>query len=330
MPQASGKILVIRGGAIGDFILTIPVLTALREQFPEIRIELLGYSQVAQLAFAAGLVDRVRPIDARPMASFFAKGGPLPQDWADYFASFAIVLSYLFDPDGIFQENVARCSKAQFLTGPHRPNETGDLHATDAFLRPLERLAIFNPDPVARIKLPLSVAPPVPALEVSHSTDPLPADSQLLSGWLALHPGSGSERKNWPEENWAALLRELCAQTALRFLLVGGEAEGDRLKRLAAAIPGPRRRIAQSLPLPELALLLQQCSVYLGHDSGISHLAAALGLPGLLLWGHTRTEIWRPRHEQIHLLSDPRGLAHLPVAKVLRALHQHLFPGSRS
>jgi heptosyltransferase-2 len=109
------KILVIRGGAIGDFILTLPVLSALRQQFPETRLELLGYPHIAQLALAGGLVDAVRSIEARALAGFFAQGGRLDPELADYFSSFALILSYLYDPDGIFQENIARIARTHSL-----------------------------------------------------------------------------------------------------------------------------------------------------------------------------------------------------------------------
>src|SRR5207245_11414227 len=94
---------------------------------------------------------------------------------------------------------------------------------------------------------------------------------------LALHPGSGDERKNWPEANWADLLHYLIQATDLKLLVIGGEAEGERLQRLAAALPPVRTRVAQSLPLIDLARLLQGCAAFIGHDSGISHLAAAVG-----------------------------------------------------
>src|SRR6185295_18888954 len=101
----------------------------------------------------------------------------------------------------------------------------------------------------------------------------------------------GSEQKNWPEEKWAALLQYLMNSTRYQVLLVGGEAEGSRLQQLAAALPPARIRVAQSLPLPELGRLLQRCAAFVGHDSGISHLAAALGVPSLVLWGDTIEEI---------------------------------------
>ncbi len=75
--MSQGKILVIRGGAIGDFILTLPVLAALRRQFPDTALEVLGYPHIASLAAAGQLVDAVRPIEARPLAGFFARAGDL-------------------------------------------------------------------------------------------------------------------------------------------------------------------------------------------------------------------------------------------------------------
>src|SRR5437899_6631519 len=137
------KILVIRGGAIGDFILTLPVLAALRQHFPQTRLEVLGYPHIGQLALAGGLADDVRSIEAGPLAGFFARNGSLNPALQEYFASFAIIISYLYDPDEFFQSNVARCSQAQYIAGPHRPDEQAGLHATKVFLRPLERLAIF-------------------------------------------------------------------------------------------------------------------------------------------------------------------------------------------
>src|SRR5260221_5504612 len=64
MGSTQGNILVIRGGAIGDFILTLPVLSALRQHFPRVRLEILGYPHIAHLALAGRLADHVRSIEA--------------------------------------------------------------------------------------------------------------------------------------------------------------------------------------------------------------------------------------------------------------------------
>lgn len=295
-----GKILVIRGGAIGDFILTLPAIAALRQQFPQAHLEVLGYPHIVQLAEAGGLVNRVQPIEARGLASFFARDGELPEDLRDYFSEFNIIVSYLYDPDEIFQTNVKRCSPGQFIVGPHRPDETQRTHATNVFLKPLERLAIFEAASMPRLALGKRLSTTTPQ--------------------FALHPGSGSERKNWPEDNWLALIEQLLATTNANLLLVGGEAEGEKLQRLAAALPPTRCVVAKSLPLTELARRLQACVGFVGHDSGITHLAAALGLPCLVLWAHTAEEIWRPQGERVQILRELSGLDQLSVARVIAEL----------
>jgi heptosyltransferase-2 len=307
--QRQNKILVIRGGAIGDFILTLPVFAALRQQFPKTHLEVLGYPHIAELARVGRLVDQVQSIEARALAGFFARDAQPEDKLRNYFASFAVIISYLYDPDAIFQENVARCSKAQFIAGPHRPDELAGTHATAVFLKPLERLAIFDADSVPR--LALNSQPSIP-------------------NQLAFHPGSGSEKKNWPEARWAELLQHLVRTTGLSFLIVGGEAEKGRLGRLAATLPAWRYQIARNLPLTELAQRLVRCAGYIGHDSGITHLAAALGLPALVLWGESVEAVWRPLGENVTIIRDPDGLAALSVAMVVEHLNRlQIVPGQR-
>ncbi len=314
MKSARGKILVIRGGAIGDFILTLPAIAALRRQFPQAHLEVLGYPHIIQLAQAGGLVDRAESIEARALAGFFARHGSLDPDLSDYFSEFDIIISYLFDPDEIFRTNVARCSTAQFIVGPYRPKETEKLHATKVYLLPLERLAIFDADHV-------------PRLDVSNVSDARGAkDKSVGPPTVALHPGSGSEKKNWPEEKWVELLRYLVGFTDFNLLLVGGEAEGERLQRLAAALPPIRTDVAQSLPLPSLARLLQRSVGFVGHDSGISHLAAALGVPGVVLWGNSVEEIWRPPHQSVVILKNPSGIRMITAEQVAAKLKQIVRP----
>ena len=287
MSSFRGKILVIRGGAIGDFILTLPAIAALRRQFPEAHLEVLGYPHIIQLAIAGGLVDRAQSIEAGALAGFFARGGKLSEDLADYFSEFDLVVSYLYDPDEIFKTNVRRCTGGQFIEGPHRPDEKGGLHATKVYLQPLERLAIFDADHVPRLRLGGQAPDSANAMAGSTEAERAVNGKPECYSTAALHPGSGSERKNWPEAKWSELLQYLMQATRMQVLLIGGEAEGERLQRLAAALPPRRCRVAQSLPLTELAALLGQCALFVGHDSGISHLAAAVGLPGLILWGET-------------------------------------------
>jgi heptosyltransferase-2 len=305
------RILVIRGGAIGDFILTLPAIAALRRQFPQAHLEVLGYPHIAQLAVAGGLADRVQPIEARGLAGFFARSGTLEPDLVDYFSEFDLVISYLYDPDEIFKTNVCRCAVGQFIVGPHRPDETERTHATQVYLKPLERLAIFDADPVPRL---------------SFNSQPLGAAKRSEDGstlnQLALHPGSGSEKKNWPEAKWAGLIQQIMATTNWELLLVGGEAEGERLRRLATVLPPARYSIAQGLPLAKLAQRIQSGAAFVGHDSGITHLAAAVGLPCVVLWADTLEEVWRPQGEQLVVLKEITGVRAISVEKVMNELRQ--------
>ncbi len=121
-------------------------------------------------------------------------------------------------------------------------------------------------------------------------------------------------------------MQHLIVETSTQLVIVGGEAEGDRLERLAQPLPPGRVQIARSLPLTDLAERLAGCAAFVGHDSGISHLAAALGLPTLALWGNTVEEVWRPQGEQVTVVREVGGLAALSVARVLCELNR-VLPG---
>src|SRR6266513_186963 len=134
------RILVIRGGAIGDFILTLPALKALREAQPEAHIEILGYKHIAALAENRFFAQAVRSIEYGPLASFFAKDGELPSELANYFASFDLIISYLYDPDRIFENNLRRCGVKKLIRGPARIENSE--HAARQLARPLEEIGI--------------------------------------------------------------------------------------------------------------------------------------------------------------------------------------------
>src|SRR5262249_20335673 len=100
------RILVIRGGAIGDFILTLPALKALRDARPQAHMEILGYKHIAVLAENRFYAQAVRSIEYGPLARFFASNSELPTELPDYFASFDVIISYLYDPDRILENNL--------------------------------------------------------------------------------------------------------------------------------------------------------------------------------------------------------------------------------
>jgi len=131
---------------------------------------------------------------------------------------------------------------------------------------------------------------------------------------IAIHPGSGSLTKNWPAALWLRLAEDIqTAHPQVEIVFVSGEAEQER-GTLPENITFQRW---QGLPLVELADRLGTCSLFLGHDSGISHLASACGVPALLLFGPTDPATWAPPQSNVRLLRAPGGeLNKLPYEAV--------------
>jgi heptosyltransferase-2 len=143
---------------------------------------------------------------------------------------------------------------------------------------------------------------------------------ELPNNVIALHPGSGSTRKNWRIERWIELGDRLLGDNR-SLLIVSGEADQAQFDVLQKAWNRGDVRFATNLPLPNLAAVLAD-TVFIGHDSGISHLSAAAGAKCLLLFGPTDPEIWAPAGENVKLIRAPDGdLNRLSLEPVLRALN---------
>lgn len=136
------RFLVLRGGAIGDFIVTLPALTVLRQRWPDAYIELTGYPHVAGLALDGGLVDRVESLDRARIANFFSLLPNFTRDQVDHIRSFDLVISYLHDPDGSVRKNLEWAGAGQVIYGS--PIVEPGCHAVDHLLKPLQTLAIYG------------------------------------------------------------------------------------------------------------------------------------------------------------------------------------------
>jgi heptosyltransferase-3 len=313
------RVLVIRGGAIGDFILTLPALKALRDAYPFAHIEILGYKHIAALGENRFYAQAVRSIEYGPLASFFTKNSELPAELAAYFASFDLIISYLYDPDRIFESNLRRCGVENLFCGRAKIVETSG-HAARQLAQPIEQLGVTVADLTEQIFL--SVDDRRFAQEFLRSS---------LQPIVAIHPGSGSEKKNWPLENWIELLsskhgvsrtkRELGSiGKQLSVIVVSGEADNTQTVQLEDAWKDPDVRFAKNLPLPQLAAVLEH-TIFVGHDSGISHLAAAAGAKCILLFGPTDPSVWAPRNKNAQVLRAPsRDLGDLEIVDVEAAV----------
>ena len=304
------RILVIRGGAIGDFVLTLPALKLLRDRFPTARIELLANESIAALAENRFYADAVRSLESASLAKFFAKNAAVPSAWSAYFAGFDFTISYLFDPERIFETNLRRAGTKSFLAGPSKLDNSE--HAALQLARPLAALGLHLSDPAAR-------------LYPSEADRALAARfaGEARKGAVVLHPGSGSETKNWATENWRAL-GDILLSKGRSLLVISGEADEERVRSLEAAWSGQPVQFVKNLPLPPLAALLEN-SFFIGHDSGISHIAAAVGARCLLLFGGTDPAIWAPANKNVTVLRAPEGeMALLQVSSVAAALRAAL------
>src|ERR1017187_9427713 len=103
--------------------MTLPALGALRERWPEARIEVLGYPHITELANRRHYADATRSIEARALAGFFVPQGVLDQALRAYVGSFQVVISYLYDPDRVFAENVRACGVRQLIEASPRPTD---------------------------------------------------------------------------------------------------------------------------------------------------------------------------------------------------------------
>lgn len=289
---APQRILFLRGGALGDFLLTLPAIRAVREAFPAGRLSLLASPAHGKFALWLGLVDEIRDLDSAEFAPCFEPGASLAPEWQDWLSRHDAAVSWLHDSTGTLHRRLGALIPAVHRGIP-RPVEPGP-HAVHQLSAVLTKLCISPASPGHPLALPMPVPP-----------------ERRPAAMLALHPGSGSPRKNWPAARWSELLRHpaLCSRWR-SLLLISGEAEhgtgAPQFIQNAATDAGWHVQRADSLALPELAMQLAACSFFLGHDSGVSHLAGLLGLPGAVLFGPGNADVWAPVGA-IRVLHAPGG-----------------------
>lgn len=307
MPEAirshAPRFLILRGGAIGDFIATLPVLQALRAQWPEACIEIWGYPHIAELAVAAGLAQSVVSLDRAEMARFFVPEPSFTDAQVAAVRSFDLVFNYLHDPVGQVRSNLLLAGAKQVLSGSPLIKRG---HAVPFLLEPLQALALYEDDLVPTLDFP--------AEQRARGRERLRALG-LRGQPVAVHPGSGSPAKNWPVERFVEIVRRL-RDSGREAVLVLGEADAAEAAVFARDIP--ELPMLTGLALVELAPALAECAAFLGNDSGIAHLAAAVGLPVVALFGPSNADIWAPRGRGgVRVLRAPEGeLERLTVSAV--------------
>ena len=246
--------LVIRPGAIGDLIVSLPAIACLAAE----SLEVWTSARTVPLVRFAG---RVRAIASTGL-DLLGVTEP-PAGLIDALREFDSIVSWYGANRPEFRETVAALG-LPFTFLAALPAEGAVLHATDFYLEQVRGIAACSSDGIPRIEC---------AVE--------------RGDYAGIHPFSGSARKNWPLERFRALAEKL--QRVMPVKWCAGEDDPP----LAGAV-----RIDD---LFELACWLAKARVYIGNDSGITHLAAAVGTPVLALFGPTDPEVWAPRGPHVRV-----------------------------
>ncbi len=311
------RILVIRGGAIGDVILTLPAIGTLRLAFPNAHIDVLGDAKRVCLARHPAYADAISDAEQWELYRLFGHEPRVSQQLAAYLSGFDLILSYLPTPDATFTDNLKRYCPGKTLAWP--PHPRGGTHATDHLLQPALRFVGQVPPAQPCV---------YPDTESRQAAGRFWQSAGLPEqGVLAVHPGSGGRHKLWPSQGWQQVMAWASGK-GVPGLLICGPAEEERGIGPLLTLLSPAWKVLRNAPLPELAAILARCEVFVGHDSGVTHLAAAVGTRTLALFGPTDPLVWGPRSERacvMHPASPgPLGLHNLPAEAVIRALRAML------
>jgi len=299
------RILVIRPGALGDVLLTLPALRLLQMHRPEATITLMAAPGSGALARDFGFVAHTVALEQAGFSTFFGHER-LDERLGEYFGRFDWIISYFADPEGVLAGNLRRCVDEVLAIPPQPPDR---VHAAEHLARPIA-------DRVGVKEIP-RVALEVPERHHHAAATFLARAGGREARLIGIHPGSGSRKKNWPLESFAALARQLRSR-GFRPVVVTGLVEEDRGEAIDEAFRTCDPIRAHDLELGLLAGLLAKCEGYVGNDSGVTHLAAMVGTPTVAIFGSTDPAVWAPRGRHVTVLG---GEAPPPSpAQVLAAL----------
>jgi len=312
------RVLVIFPGALGDLICLGPALRVLARRHHGATLELMAREELARFAVDRIGIPRIgiarshsralsgaHSIDRREVAALFAEDPDLTEA-ARLFRPFTRIYSFFASDDAHFRralEAVAMPGAVSFHA--FRPICSG--HVAAGYLDAIcERGAPTDEYLDAHVD--------VLADDIAEATQALARLGLGDARLVLFFPGSGSQHKNWPAENFVALADALAPP--LRALVVLGPAEST-LEPLFIARGTARLR---DQPLGTIAGLARLAAGFVGNDSGVSHLAAAAGAPGVAIFGSTDPDRWRPlgRVRVVQALK----LADLTSAEVAAALKE--------
>lgn len=293
------RILIIRPGAIGDTLLTLPVLQTLRQHYATPHITFVGNAAVLPLLLASGMVDAASDYQGLQWSELFSSKGIQHPDTLAMLEQATLVICWLRDPDGIVERNLSNAGPGQVIVAPGRPTANDRTHIVQ-YLAQTIGLQASEANFVLRL--------------------PNVLQDMRQTNSLAIHPGSGGAQKCWPAPRFVAVIRHFLGK-GRRVLLLSGPADRERMQAILDALPErpEHLKIMQDAPLLDVAYALLQCRCYLGNDSGITHLAAMLGLPTLALFGASDPAVWYPVGRAVKVIAAP-GLEEISIYTVIETM----------
>jgi 3-deoxy-D-manno-octulosonic-acid transferase/heptosyltransferase-1 len=315
LPEQKMKILIVKLSSLGDVIHTLPVLSSLKQRFPESHITWLIEEQSVELLRDHPFVDKVLVFPKNRWMGALTRFGSIPgclQEISRFISDiradhYDVVLDFQgLLKSGVFIGLVRAKQKWGFFPGREKshiflsdrvPYPSGPLHSVERYLTLIEALGCERQPPKFVIPIRQSHRTTVWAFFEKHAIDPnLPL--------VLLHPGTRWETKMWEESKWARLADILQAEYGCTILFTGNEREASMITRIAGSMRTAAINTAGMWSLNELAFLQAQATVVVTPDSGPMHLAASLGTPVIALFGPTDP-----------VLTGPYGTGHTIITK---------------
>ena len=288
------KILILHAGGLGDLLLALPAMRIFRQAFPHSILELLGLPERLAVVSQDLQASSIHSIDQGGVAYFYLEGVPLPPGLVAFFSSFRAVLIFGKAGGEILADNLRRIGVSRVIFLPSFPAQELKVPVSDYLVKSLKDASIGGEIIFSPLRLPEASLISGRDFWVEH---------ELKEGdrTVAIHPGSGSPVKNWNPKNFAQVAD--WASERSRVLLIVGPAE-DGGKEVKRAMKKANPIIANHPSLVQLAGILKSCTVYVGNDSGVTHLAAALGIPTIAIFGPTDPAVWGPRGSQVTVIYE--------------------------
>ncbi len=302
--EKGDKVLVLLRGALGDVLLTLPFLARLPSYFEARSLTLVGNYSILGLLADLHFIGEIMDHDRAEWAGLYRNPPEMGERLTKKIKAHkaAVVLAKRdSDPASI---GLKRLGLPNVLSIPSRPTAGSRVHLTKHLLAALDLESLPNPVMIH----PRSEAVKK-AKEILSTFGPSSSSSFSSSPWLAIHPGSGGAKKNWPLDNWIQVAKVFSQKFGVKSLFILGPAEQGYERIIESKMKPEQAFLAQALPLPTLAALLKLSFGYIGHDSGVSHLSGVLGVKTLAIFGPTKPVCWAPNGPKVKIIAPSEKLA---------------------